>query len=70
MSEFGLKIKNIEAATLYEYNKGLRDHYEYKEAMFVKFSFICLRVSPFHCHFFRSFRCCLIVHWLICPVRL
>ena len=35
MSEFGLKIKNIEAATLYEYNKGLRDHYEYKEAMFV-----------------------------------
>ena len=35
MSEFGLKIKNIEAATLYEYNKGLRDHYEYREAMFV-----------------------------------
>lgn len=35
MSEYGLKIKNIEAATLYEYNKGLRDHYEYKDAMFV-----------------------------------
>jgi hypothetical protein len=35
VSEFGLKIKNIEAATLYEYNKGLRDHYEYKNAMFV-----------------------------------
>jgi hypothetical protein len=35
VSEFGLKIKNIEAATLYEYNKGLRDHYEYKDAMFV-----------------------------------
>lgn len=35
MSEFGIKIKNIEAATLYEYNKGLRDHYEYKDAMFV-----------------------------------
>lgn len=34
MSEFGLKIKNIEAATLYEYNRGLRDHYEYKDAMF------------------------------------
>ena len=34
MSEFGLKIKNIEAATLYEYNKGLRDHYDYKDAMF------------------------------------
>lgn len=35
MSEYGIKIKNIEAATLYEYNKGLRDHYEYKEALFV-----------------------------------
>ena len=35
MSEFGIKIKNIEAATLYEYNKGLRDHYDYKDAIFV-----------------------------------
>lgn len=35
MSEFGIKIKNIEAATLYEFNKGLRDHYDYKDAMFV-----------------------------------
>lgn len=35
MNEFGIKIKNIEAATLYEYNKGLRDHYEYKNALFV-----------------------------------
>lgn len=35
MSEFGIKIKNIEAATLYEYNKGLREHYDYKDAMFV-----------------------------------
>ena len=35
MSEFGIKIKNIEAATLYEYNKGLRDHFEYKDALFV-----------------------------------
>lgn len=34
MSEFGIKIKNIEAATLYEYNNGVRDHYEYKDAMF------------------------------------
>lgn len=34
ISEFGLKIKNIEASTLFEYNKGLRDHYEYKDAMF------------------------------------
>lgn len=35
ISEFGLKIKNIEASTLYEYNIGVRDHYEYKDAMFV-----------------------------------
>lgn len=34
MSKFGLKIKNIEASTLYEYNKGIRDHYEFKNAMF------------------------------------
>lgn len=34
MSEFGVKIKNIEASTLYEYNNGVRDHYDYKEAMF------------------------------------
>lgn len=34
MSEFGLKIKNIKAGTLYEYNLGVRDHYEYKDAMF------------------------------------
>ena len=44
MSEFGIKIKNIEAATLYEYNKGLREHYDYKDAMFVNSlfkDFIC-----------------------------
>ena len=34
ISEYGLKIKNIEASTLFEYNNGVRDHYEYKEAMF------------------------------------
>ena len=34
MSEFGIKIKNIEASTLFEYNNGVRDHYEYKDAMF------------------------------------
>lgn len=34
ISEFGLKIKNIEASTLFEYNLGVRDHYEYKDAMF------------------------------------
>ena len=33
MSEFGLKIINIEASTLFEYNNGARDHYEYKAAM-------------------------------------
>lgn len=30
-----MKIKNIEASTLFEYNNGVRDHYEYKDAMFV-----------------------------------
>lgn len=35
ISEYGLKIKNIEASTLFEYNIGVRDHYEYKDAMFV-----------------------------------
>lgn len=34
IGEFGLKIKNIEASTLFEYNNGVRDHYEYKDAMF------------------------------------
>lgn len=34
LGEFGIKIKNIEASTLYEYNIGVRDHYEYKDAMF------------------------------------
>lgn len=29
-----MKIKNIEASTLYEYNNGVRDHYDYKDAMF------------------------------------
>lgn len=31
---YGLKIKNIEAGTLFEYNNGVREHYEYKDAMF------------------------------------
>ena len=31
---YGIKIKNIEASTLFEYNNGVRDHYEYKDAMF------------------------------------
>lgn len=34
MSEYGLKIKSIEAATLYEYNTGVRESYEYTNAIF------------------------------------
>lgn len=34
MSEFGLKIRNIEASTLYENNIGLRKRYSYVDAMF------------------------------------
>lgn len=30
----GIKIKNIEASTLFEYNNGVRDHYSYKDAIF------------------------------------
>lgn len=33
LSEFGLRIKNIKAATLYYYNLGLRKHYDYTNAM-------------------------------------
>nr|DAW84277.1 MAG TPA: hypothetical protein [Bacteriophage sp.] len=32
--KYGIRIKNIEASTLYEYNNGVRDHFEYKKAMF------------------------------------
>lgn len=34
IGEFGFKIKNFEASTVFEYNNGVRDHYEYKDAMF------------------------------------
>lgn len=34
MSEFGLKIKNIKAGTLFGYNQGVRDRYDYTNAMF------------------------------------
>lgn len=34
MSEFGVKIINIEAGTLFEYNNGVREHYECKNALF------------------------------------
>lgn len=33
MSEYGIKIKNIKAGTLYGYNKGLRTRYDYTDAM-------------------------------------
>lgn len=34
MSEFGLKIRNIKAGTLFGCNQGVRDHYDSTEAMF------------------------------------
>ncbi len=33
-SKYGVKIKNIEAGTLYENNLGVRDYYSYSNAMF------------------------------------
>lgn len=33
MGKYGLKIKTVEAAVLYEYNQGLRDYYDYTWAM-------------------------------------
>jgi hypothetical protein len=33
MSEYGIKIKNIEGASLYENNIGVRNHFDYKDAM-------------------------------------
>ena len=33
-SKYGVKIKNIEAGTLYENNLGVRDYYSYGNAMF------------------------------------
>ena len=33
-SKYGVKIKNIEAGTLYENNLGVRDYYSYNNAMF------------------------------------
>ena len=34
MSEYGLKIKNFEAGSLYSYNLGVRNNYDYTNAMF------------------------------------
>ena len=36
MNDNGLKIKNIKAGTLYGYNLGVRDRYEYNDAIFNK----------------------------------
>jgi hypothetical protein len=33
MSKYGVRIKNIESASLYEYNTGVRSHLDYKDAM-------------------------------------
>ena len=40
MSEYGVKIKNIRAGSLYEYNLGVRDRYEYVDAMFTNSLFL------------------------------
>ena len=34
MSEYGIKIKNIQAGSLYEYSLGVRDYFSYTNAMF------------------------------------
>ena len=34
MNKYGTRIKNIEASTLLEYNRGIRNHYEVTNAMF------------------------------------
>jgi len=33
LSEYGIEIKNIKAGTLYGYNKGIRDRFDYTDAM-------------------------------------
>ena len=40
LSEYGVKIKNIRAGSLYEYNLGVRDRYEYVDAMFTNSLFL------------------------------
>lgn len=39
-SEYGYKIKNIQAGSLYDYNNGVRNNYDYKEAMFTNSLFL------------------------------
>lgn len=38
--EYGVKIKNIEAATVYEVNAGIREHIEWKHGMFANSLFL------------------------------
>ena len=33
MGKYGLKIKNFQAGSIYEYNLGVRDIYDYTDAM-------------------------------------
>ena len=40
MNQYGIKIKNIEAATLWEYNNGVREHYSYTNSMFTNSLFL------------------------------
>ena len=40
MSDYGVKIRNIRAGSLYEYNLGIRDRYEYVDAMFTNSLFL------------------------------
>jgi hypothetical protein len=40
LGEFGIKIRNIEASTLYETNLGIRSHYEHKNAMLTNSLFL------------------------------
>ena len=40
MSEYGLKIKNYEAGSIYEYSIGARDYYETKDAMLTNSLFL------------------------------
>ena len=40
MSEYGVKIKNIRAGSLYEYNLGVRDKYDYVDALLTNSLFL------------------------------
>ena len=40
MSEYGLKIKNFQAGSIYGYNLGIRDKYDFKDAMLTNSLFL------------------------------